>query len=100
MDRAPVDAGAVERTSTKEPGTMLTQEEDAEAHALGKRGWSYSAFARHIGRDRRTVKAYLEGDRVPGQRRRAAPTHSRPAAPSSRCALLTTRTCGRRRCMT
>lgn len=52
---------------------MLTRGEDVEAHALRKRGWSYSAIARHLGRDRRTVKDYLEGRREPGQRVRSAP---------------------------
>jgi len=51
---------------------MLTQGEDVEVHALRKRGWSYVAIGRHIGRDWRTVKAYLEG-REPGVRRRPAP---------------------------
>ncbi|MGC8626903.1 MAG: Mu transposase domain-containing protein [Acidimicrobiales bacterium] len=45
-----------------------------EASALRKRGWSYSAIARHLGRDRRTVKAYLQGDREPGKRRRPGPS--------------------------
>lgn len=40
---------------------MLTQEDDVEIHALRKRGWSISAIARHTGRDRKTVRAYLEG---------------------------------------
>jgi transposase len=52
---------------------MLTRGEDVEAHALRKRGWSYSAIARHLGRDRRTVTAYLNGEREPGRRRRSAP---------------------------
>lgn len=51
---------------------MLTQGEDVEVHALRKRGWSYVAIGRHIDRDWRTVKAYLEG-REPGVRRRAEP---------------------------
>lgn len=47
---------------------MLTQGEDVEAHALRERGWSISAIARHLERDRKTVRAYLNGDRQPGVR--------------------------------
>ena len=47
---------------------MLTEGEDVEADALRKRGWSVSAIARHLGRDRGTIRAYLSGDRVPGVR--------------------------------
>lgn len=50
---------------------MFTREEDVEASALRKRGWTISAIARHLGRDRKTIRAYLDGDREPGQRRRA-----------------------------
>jgi transposase len=42
---------------------MLTEEDDVEIHALAKRGWSISAIARHTGRDRKTVRAYLRGKR-------------------------------------
>ena len=52
---------------------MLAQEEYVEVHALRKRGWSVSAIARHLGRDRRTVRAYLSGERISGQRRSAEP---------------------------
>jgi transposase len=52
---------------------MLTQEEDVEAKALRARGWSISAIARHLGRDRKTVRAYLNGERLPGRRVRPAP---------------------------
>jgi transposase len=44
-----------------------------EAHALRKRGWSVSAIARHLDRDRKTVRAYLSGEREPGRRRPAGP---------------------------
>src|SRR3954454_4815885 len=44
---------------------MLTEGEDVEAHALKERGWSISAIARHLGRDRKTVRSYLNGDRRP-----------------------------------
>jgi transposase len=47
---------------------MLTQEEDVEFHALRRQGWSISAIARHAGRDRKTVRAYLAGDRQAGVR--------------------------------
>ena len=47
---------------------MLTQGEDVEAHALSERGWSISAIARHLERDRKTVRCYLNGDRRPGVR--------------------------------
>lgn len=50
---------------------MLSWEEDVEAHALRQRGWSISAIARHLNRDRKTVRAYLSGERVAAQRRRA-----------------------------
>src|SRR3954454_18654948 len=47
---------------------MLTEGEDVEAHALKERGWSISAIARHLERDRKTVRSYLNGDRQPGVR--------------------------------
>jgi len=57
---------------------MLTQGEDVEVHALAGRGWSTSAIARHLGRDRATVRAYLAGERAPGVRKRAAPDPLEP----------------------
>ena len=50
---------------------MITREDDVDAHALHRRGWTISAIARHLGHDRKTIRAYLRGDRVAGQRRRA-----------------------------
>ena len=47
---------------------MLTWENDVEATALRKQGWTISAIARHLGHDRKTVRDYLEGKRVPGER--------------------------------
>jgi transposase len=49
---------------------MLTEEELVGASALHLRGWSISAIARHLGRDRKTIRAYLSGERTPGVRRR------------------------------
>ena len=50
---------------------MLSSEEDVEAHALRKQGWNISQIARHLGRDRKTIRAYLNGEREPGVRVRA-----------------------------
>jgi transposase len=36
------------------------------------RGWTISAIARHLGHDRKTIRAYLFGGRVTGQRARPA----------------------------
>ena len=47
---------------------MLTQEDDVDAHALRKRGWTISAIARHLGHDRKTIRAYLNGERSAGVR--------------------------------
>jgi transposase len=57
---------------------MLTWEDDVEVHALRKRGWSISAIARHTGRDRKTVRTYLSGERTPGVRARPLPDPFEP----------------------
>jgi hypothetical protein len=54
-------------------GWMLWWEDDVEAHALRRRGWSISAIARHLGHDRKTVRAYLRGEREPGRRASRGP---------------------------
>lgn len=50
---------------------MLTREDDVEIHALHQRGWSISAIARHTGRNRRTIRNYLNGVTSPGVRQPA-----------------------------
>jgi len=57
---------------------MFSGSEDVEADALFKRGWSISAIARHLDRDRKTVRSYVKGDRVAGVRASSAPD---PLAP-------------------
>ena len=42
---------------------MLSREDVVEIAALHRRGWSISAIARHTGRDRKTVRAWLRGER-------------------------------------
>jgi len=44
---------------------MLSEEEHVEAEALRARGWTISQVARHLHRDRKTVRAYLAGKRTP-----------------------------------
>jgi len=57
---------------------MFTQEEAVEVHALRKRGWSISAIARHVGRNRRTVRNYLNGVTEPGVRKRSVEDRFEP----------------------
>jgi transposase len=57
---------------------MFSRSEDVEADALFKRGWSIAAIARHLERDRKTIRSYLNGDRQPGVRRSSVPD---PLAP-------------------
>ena len=52
---------------------MLSKGEDVEAYALKERGWSVLAISRHLGRDPKTIRGYLSGERIPGQRKRAIP---------------------------
>src|SRR6266508_412876 len=59
---------------------MLTWEEDVEAAALRAQGWTIAAIARQLGRDPKTIRAYLNGDRAPGHRRSSRPD---PFAPFS-----------------
>lgn len=60
---------------------MLTREDDIDVHALRRQGWTISAIARHLGRDRKTVRAYLSGDRVAGVRVRTVPDSFEVFAP-------------------
>ncbi len=60
---------------------MLTWEEDMEPTALRNRGWTISAIARHLDRDRKTVRDYLTGKREVGKRRSSAPDVFTPFEP-------------------
>src|SRR5659263_557379 len=66
---------------------MLTWETTVEAQALYARGWTKSAIARHLGINRRTVRAYLKGQQVPGQRVRSEPEVFAPFAEYARLRL-------------
>ncbi len=52
---------------------MLSREDVVEIVALHRRGWSISAIARHTGRDRKTVRAWLRGERDREARRKPSP---------------------------
>ena len=52
---------------------MLSREDVVEIVALHRRGWSISAIARHTGRDRKTVRAWLRGERECERRRAPSP---------------------------
>ena len=58
---------------------MLTWENDVDAHALRRQSWTIPAIAKHLGHDRKTIRAYLTTDRVAGQRSRRVT--SDPLAP-------------------
>ena len=71
-------AGGISRAAVSAAGgrratTAAKEEEFVDATALRRRGWTISAIARHLGRDRKTIRAYLDGGRQPGVRRRAVP---------------------------
>src|SRR3954453_8122226 len=51
---------------------MLTREDDIDVHPLRRQGWTISAIARHLGRVRKTIRAYLNG-RQAGVRAAAGP---------------------------
>ena len=58
-----------------------------EAQALYARGWTRSAIARHLGINRRTVREYLKGQQLPGQRVRSEPEVFAPFAEYARLRL-------------
>jgi transposase len=67
---------------------MLTQEDDVDAHALRKRGWSISAIARHLGHDRKTIRVYLAGERAAGVRAAAGEDRFAPFVEYCRARLV------------
>lgn len=52
---------------------MLSEEADVDIHALRRQGMTISEIARRTDHDRKTIRAYLSGQRTPGVRQRAAP---------------------------
>jgi len=56
---------------------MLAQEEHVEAKALKEQGWSISAIARHLGRDRKTIRTSLRAGHAPEGRTRSTDPFAR-----------------------
>jgi transposase len=52
---------------------MLSERSSVDIHALKRQGMTISEIARRTNHDRKTVRAYLSGQRTPGVRRRVAP---------------------------
>lgn len=52
---------------------MLSERSSVDIHALHRQGITISEIARRTGHDRKTIRAYLSGDRQPGVRRRTGP---------------------------
>src|SRR5680860_1239333 len=52
---------------------MLSEEDDVDIHALKRQGMTISEIARRTDHDRKTIRAYLAGQRTPGVRQLAAP---------------------------
>ncbi|CAN5165378.1 hypothetical protein BH11ACT1_BH11ACT1_25810 [soil metagenome] len=61
---------------------MLTREDDIDVHALRRQGWTITAIACRLGRDRKTIRTYLAGDRVAGVRARTTEGPFEAFAPS------------------
>src|SRR6266545_643736 len=56
---------------------MLAQEEHVEAKALKEQGWYISAIARHLGRDRKTIRTSLRPGHAPEGRTRSTDPFAR-----------------------
>ncbi len=57
---------------------MLSHDELDQVRAMHAKGWSISVIARHLDRDRKTIRAYLTGDRQPGRRHDQQPDPLEP----------------------
>jgi len=73
---------------SKEPVGTLTWQTTVEAQALYARGWTKSAIVWHLGINRRTVREYLKGDRLPGRRLPAGPDVFTPFVEYTRLRLV------------
>ena len=52
---------------------MLTAHEAEQARTMRGKGWTISAISRHLGHDRKTIRAHLDGHRSTDSRERLDP---------------------------
>ena len=52
---------------------MLSEEDGVDIHALKRQGMTITEIARRTSHDRKTIRAYLNGERTPGRRERSTP---------------------------
>lgn len=52
---------------------MLSERSGVDIHAPKRQGMTISEIVRHTNRDRKTIRACLNGERTVGQRKRVAP---------------------------
>ncbi|WOQ15458.1 hypothetical protein [Raineyella sp. W15-4] len=55
------------------PFLVLSERSSVDINALKRQGMTISEIARRTHHDRKKIRAYLNGERTPGQRERAAP---------------------------
>jgi transposase len=55
------------------PFLMLSERSSVDIHALKRQGFTISEIARRTNHDRKTIRAYLSGERQPGVRKPAGP---------------------------
>ena len=57
---------------------MLSERSSVDIHALKRQGMTISEIARRTNQDRKTIRAYLNGERTPGKRERSVPDAFEP----------------------
>jgi predicted transcriptional regulator len=73
LSEALLSVAVLDAVDERRAAWMLSREDVVEVVALRRRGWSISAIARHTGRDRKTVRAWLRGERQRERRRAPSP---------------------------
>ena len=79
---------------------MLTREDDVDACALHRQGWTISAIARHLGHDRKTIRPTSRAGEPPGRGPGQPATASARSSTTPQPGWPRTRTCGPARCST